>query len=59
METTGLSDRTEFRNQVLNPLMKDGLIEMTVPDMPRSSKQKHRLTKKGKRVLDAIEGHNT
>ena len=41
------SDRTKFRNQVLKPLMDAGLIEMTIPDKPRSSKQKYRLTPKG------------
>ena len=58
MKITGRSDRTKFRNQVLTPLMKDGLIEMTIPDKLRSSKQKYRLTQKGKQTLDAMEGNN-
>jgi hypothetical protein len=33
--------------------MKGGLIEMTVPDKPRSSKQKYRLTVKGRELLGA------
>jgi len=53
MAVTGRTDRTKFRNQVLNPLMKGGLIEMTIPDKPRSSKQKYRLTAKGLEILDA------
>ena len=48
MEITGRKDRTKFRNQVLNPLMENGLVEMTIPEKPRSSKQKYRLTEKGK-----------
>jgi len=48
---TGRSDRTKFRNQVLNPLLDAGLLEMTIPDKPRSSKQKYRLTSKGRRGL--------
>ena len=55
MEVTGRSDRTKFRNQVLNPLMKNGLIEMTIPDKPRSSNQKYRLTLQGQQVLKAME----
>ena len=48
MAVTGRSDRTKFRHQVLNPLLDAGLVEMTIPDKPRSSKQKYRLTDKGK-----------
>ena len=49
------TDRTKFRNQVLNPLLKAGLLEMTIPDKPRSSKQKYRHTEKGCGVLKSME----
>ncbi|OKY73995.1 MAG: hypothetical protein BM485_16215 [Desulfobulbaceae bacterium DB1] len=52
MEIEGRSDRTKFRNQVLRPLLDAGLIEMTIPDKPTSSKQKYRLTEKGKQILN-------
>ncbi|VGO17456.1 hypothetical protein PDESU_06052 [Pontiella desulfatans] len=52
MEISGRTDRTKFRNQVLNPLLTDGLVEMTIPDKPRSSKQKYRLTDKGRQLLE-------
>jgi ATP-dependent DNA helicase RecG len=52
MTLTGRSDRTKFRHQVLNPLIEIGLIEMTIPDKPRSSKQKYRLTDKGEKWLE-------
>ncbi|MBF0236023.1 MAG: AAA family ATPase, partial [Desulfamplus sp.] len=51
MELIERKDRTKFRNNVLNPLLDAGLIEMTVPDKPRSSKQKYRLTEKGRIFL--------
>lgn len=51
MPLTGRSDRTKFRNQVLKPLLESGWLEMTVPDKPRSSKQKYRLTTNGKALL--------
>jgi len=51
MALTGRTNRTKFRNQVLNPLIEAGLIEMTIPDKPRSSKQKYRLTEKGRKKL--------
>jgi len=55
MAITGRSDRTKFRHQVLNPLLDAELIEMTIPDKPRSSKQKYRLTDAGKRLLKSMQ----
>lgn len=49
------SNRTKFRDQVLNPLLEKNLIEMTIPAKPTSSKQKYRLTEKGKRYLKSNE----
>jgi len=46
MAIAGRSDRTKFGHQVLNPLLEEGLIEINVPDKPRSSKQKYRLTER-------------
>jgi ATP-dependent DNA helicase RecG len=52
LEIAGRTDRTKFRNQVLNPLIKAGFLEMTIPDKPSSSKQKYRLTEKGRNLLE-------
>jgi len=43
----GLKDGKHFREDYLQPALKAGLIEMTVPDKPRSSRQRYRLTAKG------------
>jgi len=51
---TGRSDRTKFRHQVLNPLIEQGFVEMTIPDKPRSSNQRYRITTEGKAVLDSL-----
>ena len=51
MNVTGRSNRTKFRNQVLNPLLSNELIEMTQPDSPKSPTQKYRLTAKGNALL--------
>lgn len=48
-------DRTKFRNQVLNPMIETGLIEMTIPDKPTSSRQRYRITDKGRKLLDALK----
>jgi ATP-dependent DNA helicase RecG len=47
----GLKDEEHFRKAYLLPALEAGLIEMTIPDKPRSSKQKYRLTDKGREVL--------
>jgi ATP-dependent DNA helicase RecG len=56
MAISGRKNRTKFRDQVLNPLLEEGLIEMTIPDKPRSSKQKYRLTDKGRVLLEQLTG---
>jgi ATP-dependent DNA helicase RecG len=40
-----------FREACLVPALTAGIIEMTLPDKPTSSKQKYRLTDKGKEWL--------
>ena len=52
------ADRTKFRNQVLSPLLADGLLEMTIPDKPRSSKQAYRITQKGRKLLASLRAVN-
>jgi ATP-dependent DNA helicase RecG len=52
MVLCGRTDRTKFRNQVVRPLLRAGLLEMTIPDKPRSSKQQYRTTASGERLLD-------
>jgi ATP-dependent DNA helicase RecG len=51
MKVVGRTDRTKFRDQVLNPLIEAEYLKMTSPEKPRSSKQKYRLTEKGRTFL--------
>lgn len=51
MAPSGRSDRTKFRDQVLAPLLETGLLQMTIPDKPRSSKQQYRTTDAGRQLL--------
>jgi len=55
MALRGRTNRTKFRDQVLKPLIDNGLIEMTIPDKPRSSKQRYRITALGKDVLQKAD----
>jgi len=50
----GRTNRTKFRNQVIKPLLDQGLLEMTIPDKPTSSKQKYRLTSHGLATLNNL-----
>jgi len=51
MADMGRTDRSKFRKNVLLPLIQNGLIELTIPDKPRSQHQKYRITPVGKEVL--------
>jgi ATP-dependent DNA helicase RecG len=55
-ERIGLADRKHFRTDYLRPALNAGLIKMTIPDKPTSSKQKYRITEKGKALLTEVEG---
>ena len=55
MLTLNQKNRTRFRNQLINPLIKTGLIELTIPDKPTSSKQKYKTTIKGLKIIDEIK----
>ena len=50
-QALGLKDDEHFRKAYLLPALDAGLIEMTIPDKPRSSKQKYRRTDKGKSLI--------
>ena len=51
----GLKGEENFRKVYLEPTMKAGLVEMTIPDKPNSRLQKYRLTNAGKRLLESIQ----
>lgn len=52
LSAAGYSSRTGNFKRSLDKLLVDCLIEMTLPDKPRSSKQKYRLTDKGRQWLE-------
>jgi ATP-dependent DNA helicase RecG len=48
-------DRVHFSKQFLQLALASGLVEMTIPDKLRSSKQKYRLTVLGEKVLENMK----
>jgi hypothetical protein len=54
MKVVGRADRTKFRNGVVKPLIEMGLLELTIPDKPRSRMQRYRTTEEG---LATATGH--
>jgi predicted HTH transcriptional regulator len=50
----GLRHDEHFRLAYLQPAMTAGLVEMTVPDKPRSRSQKYRLTANGRATAKAL-----
>ncbi|CAA9892390.1 hypothetical protein METHB2_690010 [Candidatus Methylobacter favarea] len=47
MNTIGIKDRKHFDDAYLQPALDAGLLTMTLPDKPNSSKQRYRLTPLG------------
>jgi hypothetical protein len=43
----GLKNLAHFRKAYLTPALASGCLEMTMPDKPRSTNQRYRLTAKG------------
>ena len=43
MQLVGLTHRATFQRNYLNPAIEAGLIKRTIPDKPKSSKQRYRL----------------
>lgn len=54
MVLLGLKHLKIFRTNYLQPLLDAGWLEMTVPGKPRSSKQKYRLTEKGRELQEQL-----
>ena len=50
-----LKDRLNLMTEYLRPALVAGLVEMTIPDKPRSSKQRYRLTAKGRDLLAELD----
>lgn len=54
-EILGLKDRENFRKTYVNEALKHEMIEMIIPDKPKSKNQKYRLTAKGKDLQQLLK----
>lgn len=54
MDAVGLTHREHFREAYLVPALAMGYLEMTIPDKPKSSRQKYRLTPAGHTFLNTF-----
>jgi ATP-dependent DNA helicase RecG len=52
----GLKNAEHFRKAYLVPAMNAGLVEMTLPDKPKSSLQKYRLMENGRLLKKLMKG---
>ena len=55
MEALGLKDRPHFYRAYLQPAFDAGVVEMTLPDRPRSPAQRYRLTSVGEQMGDLAQ----
>ena len=55
-EMLGLKHAEHFRKVYLLPAINSGFVEMTLPDKPKSSLQRYRLSEKGKAVRQLVNG---
>ena len=46
MEILNRSNKSKFKNAIINPLVENSFLELTNPDKPKSPTQKYRLTSK-------------
>ncbi len=46
MEILNRTNKSKFKNVIINPLVESGFFELTNPDKPKSPTQKYRLTSK-------------
>ncbi len=53
MAALGLADRRHFSRSYLQPGLDANLVEMTLPDSPRSRRQKYQLTALGREVQES------
>lgn len=57
LKRIGLEDRVNLHKRYLKPAMEARLVELTIPDQPKSKLQQYRLTARGRAVFARIPAH--
>jgi len=52
------TDRTKFRKRYIYPMIQDGLLELTIPNKPKSSNQRYLITEIGKKMIVNMKNVN-
>jgi ATP-dependent DNA helicase RecG len=52
LEVVGRQDRSKFRDGLITPLIEPALLELTIPNKPRSRMQRYRSTRAGLAMLE-------
>jgi ATP-dependent DNA helicase RecG len=58
MQLLSLSGRDNFEKLYLKPAIELELLELTIPEKPKSRLQKYRLTELGKQILELKKAGN-
>mgnify|MGYP000872153172 FL=1 len=54
LQSLGIKHKGSFRSRYLKPAIIAGYVEMTIPDKPKSKKQKYKLSSSGLKLLEGI-----
>jgi predicted HTH transcriptional regulator len=55
MEFSKRTNRTKYRDQVINPFLEKGYLELTIPEKPKSPNQRYKLTDLGLKILEELQ----
>jgi hypothetical protein len=58
-QSVALGDRKHFRETLLNPLLQANWLAPTLPEKPKSPRQKYRLTEAGRTWLAVLDSSHS
>lgn len=55
MEFSKRTSRTKYMDQVINPFLEKGYLELTIPEKPKSPNQRYKLTDLGLKIFEELQ----